>query len=426
MHTFIDLFAGIGGFRLPLEKLGFKCIGFSEIDKKAIDVYKSNFNTKSEIELGDITKLSEIPYADIITGGVPCQSWSVAGSKKGFGDDRGKLWFDTIQAVKISKPKAFIFENVKGLANPKHMKSLIYIKNEFKKLGYKVSSKVLNAYDYGLPQNRDRIFIVGIREDIKRSFSFPEPLNIKPKLYDILDNININPSHLKKKELRPQDIFGKKIPTSRNRFQKINYLNDFFTFCDTRAGHSTIHSWDLISTNSKEKLICETLLKERRRKIYGNYDGNPLSLGDLKRLIPSARLCDLKKLCEKNILTKKGNKFDFVNTKNSIGLNKIHRIFLPQSDIFPTITATGNNDYVATTTISQNKVLNYKKSFIEDIYNKGHFRSITAREAARLQGFPESFKIHENSRVSLKQFGNAVPINIVSSIASEILNVIKD
>ena len=255
MFTFIDLFSGIGGVRIPLEKLGGKCIGFSEIDSEAIKVYKNNFDTSEEIDFGDIQSISSVPSCDVITGGVPCQSWSVAGQKKGFDDERGQLWFDVINLVDSCKPKIFIFENVKGLSDPKHKESLSLIINSFRKSGYVVYTKVLNAYDFGLPQNRDRLFIVGLRKDIDKyqDFVFPKPLNLKPKLYDFLDDVKVYQSHLRKKEFNPYDIFGRKIPYSRNRFQKFNYLNDFFIFCDTRDGHSTIHSWDLIKTTKREK-----------------------------------------------------------------------------------------------------------------------------------------------------------------------------
>lgn len=111
--TFIDLFAGIGGFRIALEKLGGQCLGYSEIDKQASKVYQQNFINylnKNEIELGDITKINQLPInIDIIVGGVPCQPWSVAGCLRGFKDPRGKLWFDVIRLVNQSQPKAFIF-----------------------------------------------------------------------------------------------------------------------------------------------------------------------------------------------------------------------------------------------------------------------------------------------------------------------------
>jgi len=118
--TFVDLFSGVGGFRIPLEKLGGTCVAYSEIDKNAIEVYKNNFKTSDENFLDDITSVKTVPKSDLIVGGVPCQAWSVAGKKKGFDDPRGKLWEDTIRVVKKSKPKAFIFENVKGLYDPRN------------------------------------------------------------------------------------------------------------------------------------------------------------------------------------------------------------------------------------------------------------------------------------------------------------------
>ncbi|MEH2297444.1 DNA (cytosine-5-)-methyltransferase [Nostoc sp.] len=126
--AFIDLFAGIGGFRIALQKLGGQCLGYSEIDKQAIKVYQQNFISylnKDEIELGDITKITELPsHLDIVVGGVRCQPWSVAGRLKGFEDPRGKLWFDVIRLVNKNKPKGFIFENVSGLASPKNIDNL--------------------------------------------------------------------------------------------------------------------------------------------------------------------------------------------------------------------------------------------------------------------------------------------------------------
>jgi len=298
--NFIDLFSGIGGFRIPLEKLGGKCVAYSEIDKHAIDVYRKNFNTNNETFLGDITKVKKTPKADLIVGGVPCQAWSVAGKKKGFDDPRGKLWKDTIRLIRINKPKTFIFENVKGLYDPRNKSSLDLIIKEFKKCGYDVFHKVLNAYDFGLPQNRDRLFIVGIKKHKNNNFSFPNPVSKHTKLAQIMDNLEINKKHLIKQKFSSQILFGEKIPFSRNRFQKSDEFNDFFIFCDTRDGHTTIHSWDLISTTSFEKKICMTILKNRRRKLFGEWDGNPLSLKILQSLIKDLKDSDLKKLVKKN------------------------------------------------------------------------------------------------------------------------------
>ena len=420
--TFVDLFSGVGGFRIPLEKLGGKCVAYSEIDKHAIEVYKNNFNTKNEIFLGDITNVKTTPKADLVVGGVPCQAWSVAGKKKGFDDPRGKLWEDSIRLVKKNKPKAFIFENVKGLYDPRNKGSLELIISEFKKCGYDVFHKVLNAYDFGLPQNRDRLFIVGIRVDIKLDFNFPMPTSNPKPLAKIIDNLDIKSSHLNKKKFIPKNLFGEKIPFSRNRFQKDDELNDFFIFCDTRDGHTTIHSWDLVKTSQLEKKICLAILKNRRKKIYGEWDGNPLSYKSIKSLVKETTIKSLKILMKKNILTQEEDgRYELVNTKNSAGINGVYRVFLPQSDIFATITATENRDFIATKSISGKNPEEYKKKFINEIYLKNNYRLLSGRESGRLQGFPDKFKIHPNDKIAKKQFGNAVPTNVVYNLAKEVI-----
>ena len=419
---FIDLFAGVGGFRIAFEKLGGKCVGFSEIDKNAIEVYQNNFNTQQEKFLGDITSVNNLPKVDIVAGGVPCQAWSVAGSKKGFDDPRGKLWQDCIRLVKKSKPKSFIFENVKGLYDPRNKESLNLIISEFEKCGYDVFHKLLNAYDFGLPQNRDRIFIVGIDKKFKVDFEFPKSLNSTKPLYKIFDDIKFNTKHLDKKSFLPRDLFGERIPASRNRFQRENELNDFFIFCDTRNGHSTIHSWDIRKTSQKEKNICMTILKNRRKKQYGEWDGNPLSYKTLKKLIPNLDKKDLSSLIKKKILVQEDDgRYELYHTKNSAGIDGVYRVFLPQSEIFSTITATENRDYIATTSITGKNKEEYKEQFIQQIFLQNKFRLITGREAARLQGFPESFKIHKNEKIAKKQFGNAVPTNIVYELTKKIV-----
>ena len=421
--TFVDLFSGVGGFRIPLEKLGGKCVAYSEIDKNAIEVYKNNFSTSKETYLGDITGIKNLPKVDLIVGGVPCQAWSVAGKKKGFDDPRGKLWEDSIRLVKKNLPKAFIFENVKGLYDPRNRGSLDLIISEFKKCGYDVFHKVLNAYDFGLPQNRDRLFIVGFKKEQKVNFAFPKPLDKSKTLIEIMDDLKINNKHLIKKKFLPEKIFGEKIPFSRNRFQKSDELNDFFIFCDTRDGHTTIHSWDLIKTTVFEKKICMTILKNRRRKLFGKWDGNPLSLKILQSLIKELKASHLKGLVKKNILIQEEDgRYELSNTKNSAGINGIYRVFLPQSDIFATITATENRDYIATKTITGKDTDDYKSNFLKEIYNKGNMRLITGRESGRLQGFPEKFKIHPNDKIAKRQFGNAVPTAVVYNLTRVVLN----
>lgn len=427
--TFIDLFAGIGGFRIGLEKLGGQCLGFSEIDKQAIKVYKQNYISylnKGEMELGDITQISELPPdVDIFVGGVPCQPWSVAGCLKGFEDPRGKLWFDVIRLVNSNRPKGFIFENVSGLASPKNRENLELILQEFKQIGYFVQWKILNAYDFGLPQNRDRVFIVGIRNDLDRceDYKFPCSLNVHPKVLDILDNFR--GKNIEKVKLDPNTLFKGVIPRSRTRFQKDDELNDFFIFSDLRNGHTTIHSWDIIQTSDREKMICLILLKNRRSKKYGEKDGNPLSWENFKEIIPDIEVNELNKLVKKGIFRLTvDQKYEFVNSKNMTGINDIYRIILPTADIVPTLTATGAKDYIATVSIHANQPEEYKNIFLEKIYKKKKYIPITAKHACRLQGFPSDFEYHEKDDIARKQFGNAVPVPVVEHVAKELLKII--
>ncbi|HIP26728.1 MAG TPA: DNA cytosine methyltransferase [Flavobacteriaceae bacterium] len=185
--TFIDLFSGIGGLRLPFQELGGECVLSSEIDKYAQQTYKAYFN---DMPQGDICKLkiSEIPNFDILVGGFPCQPFSIAGNKKGFTDTRGTLFFEIERIIKQKKPKAFLLENVKGLKGHDKGNTFKVIKKSLEDLGYFVDDKILAARDFGLPQNRERIYIVGfLKEEHLKKFKYPEPLNIKTRLGDILE-----------------------------------------------------------------------------------------------------------------------------------------------------------------------------------------------------------------------------------------------
>ncbi len=170
---FIDLFAGIGGFRYALESNGGNCVFSSEWDEHCKKSYELNFFDKP---YGDITKIKEedIPKHDILCAGFPCQSFSIAGNQKGFDDTRGTLFFDIARIVKYHKPKVIFLENVKNLNSHNGGVTFKIISNTLEELGYKVFNRVLNAKDFGLPQNRERIAIICIREDINiGTFSFP-------------------------------------------------------------------------------------------------------------------------------------------------------------------------------------------------------------------------------------------------------------
>ena len=185
--TFIDLFAGIGGIRLGFESVGGKCVFSSEFDEDACITYEANFG---EHPSGDITKISSvaIPDFDILLAGFPCQSFSIIGKKEGFANETcGTLFFEIERILKDKRPPAFMLENVRNLIAHDNGNTFKVICEHLEALGYHVHAKVLNALDYGVPQKRERIIIVGFLKDIP--FDFPQPINESERLTlnDILE-----------------------------------------------------------------------------------------------------------------------------------------------------------------------------------------------------------------------------------------------
>lgn len=184
--TFIDLFAGIGGFRLALESFGAKCLFSSEWDKMAQEVYYQNFG---DIPAGDITKIHEkdIPDHDILCAGFPCQAFSISGKKQGFEDSRGTLFFDVARIVKEKRPKVVFLENVKNFATHDGGKTLEVVRSTMEELGYTFFQKVLNAANYGVPQNRERVYMVCFRNDLGiKDFTFPKSVELNTHVEDLI------------------------------------------------------------------------------------------------------------------------------------------------------------------------------------------------------------------------------------------------
>ena len=196
---FIDLFSGIGGFRSGLEKNGHKAIAYSEVDKYAKQSYTSIYETSEELDLGDITKVSNEQWQDlkgkanIIVGGSPCQSFSLAGKRRGFEDTRGTLFFHYVNAIKEVQPEFFIFENVKGMISHDKGETIKTVLSSFNEIGYDIDFDVFNSKYYGVPQNRERIYIVGKRKDLGINES-RESVKGKKKLDQLknwaIENIN--------------------------------------------------------------------------------------------------------------------------------------------------------------------------------------------------------------------------------------------
>ena len=319
--TFIDLFAGIGGFRIAFQQLGGECVFSSEWDRFSQLTYEANYGEKPE---GDITKIDEsnIPAHDILLAGFPCQAFSIAGRKAGFEDTRGTLFFDVARIIKFHKPKAFFLENVKGLRMHNKGQTLEVILSVLREdLNYYVPEpEIVNAKNFGVPQNRERIFIVGFRKDIASSgFKYPQATNKGKTLKDILEEE----------------------PVSTKYYLSQRYL-------DTLKSHKERHS------------------------NKGNGFGYEIKNDD-----------------------------DIANAIVVGGMGKERNLVI------------------------DNRLTDFKpKTNIKGPVNNEYIRRMTPREGARLQGFPEDFKIPVSDAQAYKQFGNSVAVPAIQATGRKIVEIL--
>lgn len=229
---FIDLFAGIGGIRLGFESVGGHCVFSSEFDENACKTYEANFG---EHPSGDITKIDakDIPDFDILLGGFPCQAFSIIGKQEGFENETcGTLFFEIERILKEKRPKAFMLENVRNLTAHDKGKTFKIICSHLEALGYMVYAKVLNALDYGVPQKRERIIIVGFKDNVLFTFPDPLPLSKRKKLSDILEK-DVDEKYYVKDRIRESRLMRLKDP---------NYPKPYISH-ENMAGSITPHSY---------------------------------------------------------------------------------------------------------------------------------------------------------------------------------------
>lgn len=211
---FIDLFAGIGGFRLALESFGLKCVFSSESNKYAKETYKANFG---ETPHGDITKIDSdtIPKHDVLCAGFPCQAFSISGKRLGFEDTRGTLFFEIARIAKHHQPKVLFLENVKNFVRHDNGKTLQTVENILKGLDYNIFYKVLNASNFGVPTARERIYILAFRKDLNISdFEFPNSNRQSISLKQLLDNEDLTKEYV----INRKDVFFKTKQIDKNVF----------------------------------------------------------------------------------------------------------------------------------------------------------------------------------------------------------------
>ena len=230
----VSLFSGCGGLDLGFEKAGYKIIWANEFDKDIWATYKFNhpstfLDTRSVTEIDE----SQIPDCDVIIGGPPCQSWSEGGAKRGLNDKRGRLFYDYIRILKAKQPLFFLAENVSGMLLDCHKEALAGIKQSFMDAGYHLYFKMLNACDYGVPQDRKRVFFIGVRNDIKAEYVFPDPLKKKHTLRDAIADLPNNPTPV------PNGLFYDRPQPS---FPNHEYMTGGFS--SIYMSRNRVRSWD--------------------------------------------------------------------------------------------------------------------------------------------------------------------------------------
>lgn len=260
--TFIDLFAGIGGIRIALERVGGKCVFTSEWDVPCQVMYEANFGDKPH---GDITKLiaEDVPDHDILTGGFPCQAFSIIGNGRGFADTRGTLFFDVERIIRAKQPKAFLLENVKQLTTHDGGRTFKVILEKLENLGYYVHYKVLNGLDFGVPQKRERIMLVGFKENYP--FEFPKNGTEIKTLIDILEPDN----EIDKKHFL-SDYFRKKIEIKLKEQNK-KITSRPVVLHENKGGNLGIHqhscalrangSYNYLTVNGERRLTPREMLR---------------------------------------------------------------------------------------------------------------------------------------------------------------------
>lgn len=420
---FVDLFAGLGGIRVGFEQAlkdnNLKGVNVftSEIKKSAIKVYKQNFGSESNIN-GDLTKIKEddIPDFDYLLAGFPCQSFSTAGKQLGFKDTRGTLFFDIARIIKRKKPSGFLLENVENLLTHDHGKTFEVIYNTLKDLGYSVGYKVLSSKDFGLAQNRKRIYIIGNKNKQENS---------------ILDN-DINMENLENKQRSTlKDIIDYSKGPVKDDFSdkllkhfSISYLEGK-SIKDKRGGANNIHSWEFGlrgEISNDEVNLLNSLLKERRKKHWAKeigiqwMDGMPLTermistffnadnlhemlihlvkMGYLKYEYPKKRENNVR-IYDKSL--RKG--YNIVTGKLSFEYSKI----LSHNEVTPTLVATDMSKLA--------------------VPINGGLRPLTIREGLRLFGFPDWYRLDDvGLNKSYDLLGNTVCVPVIRSVANRLLN----
>jgi DNA (cytosine-5)-methyltransferase 1 len=407
MIRFVDLFAGIGGIRLGFEQalnelgIAHQCVLSSEIDKNAQQTYKLNFG---ETPKGDIFKIQEFPQFDFLLAGFPCQPFSYAGKQKGFGDTRGTLFFEIEKHLAHYKPNGFLLENVRGLTTHDNGRTLATIIQKLESLDYGVQYLLLNSSDYNVPQNRSRIYILGLKrkkptlklvseKGAADSHHFRRILSAKGAQSKVTTLVNdILESDVPEK-YNCSDQFSKRLKIVLSEKE---IPIDGVRMIDFRNGNS-IHSWELGikgECTTDEIDFMNALIANRRKKEFGMHqDGKNLSLEQISSFYQHPDIEDIiRSLIAKKYLRKRENLYNPVSGNMSFEVFK----FLDRQSVSITLVSSDAHKLGG--------------------MHEGRIRRITPRECARLQGYPDTFKYHPVDQHAYRQFGNSVSVPVIKAV----------
>lgn len=405
MIRFIDLFAGVGGIRIGTEnalskhKIESKCVLSSEIDEKACQTYELNFD---EYPCGDIHGIEEIEPFDLLLAGFPCQPFSYAGKRRGFGDTRGTLFFEIERILKKYQPKAFLLENVRGLYTHDGGRTFETIITKLHDLGYGTTDLVLNSSDFGVPQNRVRLYILGIlgatpKTTLVTSYGSADSHAFKRKMTVAGGTAICTVSDILEPDV-PDEYYCSEHFTEQLRSVVGNDLSILhgYRLIDYRGGQS-LHSWELGTKGkctSAEIDFMNLLIQNRRKHDFGiEQDGKKLTLEQIRTFYDKPDIDDvMASLIAKGYLKCENGKYNPVCGNMSFEVFK----FLDPDSISITLTSSDCNRL--------------------GVIQNNRPRHITPRECARIQGFPDSFIVNPDKAFAYKQFGNSVSVPVIEAV----------
>nr|DAO80183.1 MAG TPA: Cytosine specific methyltransferase [Caudoviricetes sp.] len=415
---FLDLFAGIGGFRLGMESAGHECVGFCEIDKYARASYKAIHNTEGEIELHDITTVSDesirgFGSVDIICGGFPCQAFSIAGNRRGFEDTRGTLFFEICRFASILRPKYLFLENVRGLLNHDGGATFETIIRTLDGLGYDVEWQVLNSKNFGVPQNRERVFIIGHLRGERTRNVFPISGESQSTSNQSVVKIgNVNPSgNGMNGEVYQANGLAPTLTTNKGEGQKIAIPVLTPDRAKKRQNGRRFKTdgepMFTLTAQDRHGVVIENKIKQLGNLIdTESFGGNPQTgrVYSVDGISP----CLTCKSYETKIMVKEATIQGYAEAEIGDSVNLSH----PNSK-----TRRGRvGKQIANTLLTGES-----QGVVEPDFR---IRKLTPRECWRLQGFPDwafdkAQEVNSNSQL-YKQAGNSVTVNVITAIAKEL------